>query len=177
LPDSGRTGSIGAFPFLEQRTGGCSDSEEDDEEGENLSHDGSSREGWLEPVADREKGVADEFRLEDGAANGGGPRGVTTREGEGVVKGAVAEVVAAARRRSPHGYHWARTTHACASPCYLTLESSVKSCTTTLFNLYKIINRGYKRSFSNLDCEAHISVANILLGITCPRTICYSSIE
>jgi hypothetical protein len=37
------------LPFPKQRASGCSNLEEEYEEGVNLSHDGSSPEGWLDP--------------------------------------------------------------------------------------------------------------------------------
>jgi hypothetical protein len=37
------------LPFPKQCASGCSNSEEEYEEGVNLSHDGSSPEGWLDP--------------------------------------------------------------------------------------------------------------------------------
>lgn len=58
--------------------------EEDDEEGENFSHDGSSPpEGWPDPAANGEKGVAKGFRLPEGSARHGVEGGGGETEGPG----------------------------------------------------------------------------------------------
>jgi hypothetical protein len=50
------------LPFPEKCESGCSDSEEDDKDGENFSHDRSSLERWLDTVASGEKDVAKGFK-------------------------------------------------------------------------------------------------------------------
>jgi hypothetical protein len=72
----GRTGSTRALSFPKQCDDGRSNSKEDDEDRENLSHDGSSPEGWPDPVASGENDEAKGFRLEDGTAHHDGSLGV-----------------------------------------------------------------------------------------------------
>jgi hypothetical protein len=68
--------AAGAFPLPEHGSDGRSESEDE----ENLSQEGSSPEGWLDPEGGGKKEVAKGFRLEDGAENG---RGVVEEGGGG----------------------------------------------------------------------------------------------
>jgi hypothetical protein len=58
--------------FPEFHADSCSESEEDNEEGLNLSHDGSSPDEWEEPAAEEEKEVAEGFKVDAGARVGAG---------------------------------------------------------------------------------------------------------